>query len=112
MDIAELLMNKSKSYFDSQEDLVGQVPSPMLVDFVIEKWKDKRNYPTSFSEERVFDDMKKHLSTLAMAVLDLYVKTGFEGQVSSSESGISRVFENAYISNSIFVDVLPFVDIL
>lgn len=112
MGIAETLTSKVKTYFDSQSDLAGQTPSPMLVDFVIEKWKDKRNYPMSFSEDRINNDMNNHISTLAMAVLDLHIKAGFEGQTSSSENGISRVFENAYISSSIFVDVLPFVDIL
>ena len=49
---------------------------------------------------------------MAMAVVDIFVKSGAEGQTSHSENGVNRVYENAYISESVFKDVFPYVNIL
>lgn len=46
---------------------------------------------------------------IAMAVVDLKAKEGAEGETSHSENSISRSYENAYVSSSIFNDVLPYV---
>ena len=56
--------------------------------------------------------MRNHLSTMAMAVVDIFMKSGAEGETSHSENGINRAYENAYISNSVFNDVLPYVKVL
>lgn len=107
--LAEELTAKAEQYFNSIPELEGQKPSAMLVDFVIEKFHQHRNYPSSFSEVQVDTDMRKHISTMAMAVVDIYAKSGAEGQTAHSENGVSRTYENAYISSSVFNDVLPFV---
>lgn len=110
--IREDLRIKASEYFDSIPEIAGQYPSPLLIDFVIEKYKQHRNYPSSFTAERIEADMTEHLATMAMAVVDLFMKAGAEGETSHSENGTSRSYENAYISNSVFKDVLPFVNIL
>lgn len=110
--INEELKQKAVSYFDTIPELEGQVPSELLIDFVIEKYKEHRSFPSSFTDEKIENDMKNHLSTMAMAVVDIFVKSGAEGETSHSENGISRVYENAYISESVFKDVFPYVDIL
>lgn len=112
MTIAENLIQKATSYFDEIPELAGKVPPQMLVDFVIEKYAQHRNYPSSFSDEKINDDMSKHVSTMAMAVVDIFMKIGAEGQTSHSENGVSRSYENAYVSLSIFSDVLPFVKVI
>lgn len=106
---AEELMQKAQAYFDSVPDLAGESPSAMLIDFVIEKFKQHRNYPVSFTEDRIASDLRSHISTMAMAVVDLYSKEGAEGETSHNENGINRSYENAYISKSIFNDIVPFV---
>ena len=111
MAITDELVSKATEYL-AESDFGGQVPSVMLVEFVIEKFKQHRNYPESFTENKIEKDMHMYLSTLAMAVVDIMAKVGAEGELSHSENGISRSYENAYISNSIFKDVLPFVKIL
>lgn len=112
MTISEELATKVKNYFDTIPELAGQVPPELLIDFVVEKYKQHRCFPKSFSEEKIERDMRNHLSTMAMAVVDIFVKTGAEGQTSHTENGITRVYENAYISESVFKDVFPYVDIL
>lgn len=110
MGAAEKVKAKATAYFEEQPELVGESPSTLLVDFVIEKYKDLRNYPSSFSNEKIEKDIEKHISTISMAVVDLKMKEGAEGETSHSENSTSRTYENAYISSSIFKDVLPYVD--
>lgn len=110
MGVAEKVKAKATAYFEEQPELAGESPSTLLVDFVIEKYKDLRNYPYSFSDEKIEKDIEKHISTISMAVVDLKMKEGAEGETSHSENSTSRTYENAYISSSIFKDVLPYVD--
>lgn len=111
MEVAEKIKIKVSEYFDDIPELSGQSPSTFLIDFVIEKYKQQRNFPSIFTEERIESDILQHISTIAMAVVDLKMKEGAEGETSHSENYTSRTYENAYISSSIFNDVLPYVDI-
>lgn len=112
MDIREELSSRATEYFNGIEELKGQIPSALLVDFVIEKFKQHRNYPDSFTADKVQADMETHISTMAMAVVDLYMKKGAEGEKQHNENNVNHVYENAYISSSVFSDVLPFVKVL
>lgn len=112
MDIAETIKNISTEYFMDIPELNGKVPSKLLIDFAIEKYKQLRNYPESYSDEQIKKDLEKNKTTIAMAVVDLYIKTGAFGETSHSENSTTRSYENAYISSSIYKDVLPFVNVL
>lgn len=112
MAISEELTQKATEYFNSIPELAGQTPSPLLVDFVIEKYTQRRHYPHTFTEEKISSDMQSHLSTMAMAVVDIFVKSGAEGETSHSENGINRSYENAYISSSVFNDICPYIDFI
>lgn len=112
MAIADALKEKATLYFSQIEELDGAEPSAMLVDFVIEKYKQHRNFPNHYTDSMIELDMTNHMTTLAMAVVDLYMKIGAEGETSHSEKNIDRVYENAYISESLFSDVMPFVRVL
>lgn len=103
------LTDKTKEYFNGIDELVGKTPSPMLIDFVIEKYTQHRNFPSTFDEKKKVKDMEEHLSTMAMAVVDIFMKIGAEGEKIHSENSVSRTYENAYISSSIFKDVIPLV---
>lgn len=112
MDIREELEKRATEYFQSIDELKGQVPSKLLIDFVIEKYRQHRNFPNSFDDKKITADMENHIGTMAMAVVDLYMKSGAEGETSHTENSVSRTYENAYISSSVFNDILPFVKVL
>lgn len=105
------LTNKVTEYMDSIDELKGQIPSVMLIDFVVEKYKQHRNFPYAMTDDVIEQDLYNHMSTIAMAVVDLYSKLGAEGEISHTENGVTRQYENAYVSTSIFNDVLPYVNI-
>ncbi|MDO4802107.1 MAG: hypothetical protein Q4A15_08070 [Prevotellaceae bacterium] len=109
--IADKVMEKALMYMRDIEEIADETPSAMIVDFAIEKYSDLRNFPNYFSEEEIEKDIEKHISTIAMAVVDLFMKIGAEGEKEHKEKNITRVYENAYISGSIFADVIPFVKV-
>lgn len=112
MAFVDDVKDKAQLYLTEVDDMADITPSTMVIDFAIEKFCQKRNYPSNYTEEKILADMKKHLSTIAMAVVDIYMKSGAEGEVMHDENGIRRTYENAYISDSLFADVLPFVKII
>lgn len=63
-----------------------------------------RNYPKSFSDERIIEDMNGYYSQIRSIALYDYNLIGAEGQKSSSENGISRVYVDR---SSLFQGVLP-----
>ena len=107
----EELTNLIEEYLFASSELDSQIPSEMLIDFVIEKFKQRRNYPARFTDEKIEQDLINHKTTIAMAVVDMYSKIGAEGEKSHTENGVTRQYESAYISSSIFIDVLPYVNI-
>lgn len=107
----EDLQAKAEEYINFIPEMLEQEVSPMLVDFVIEKYKQRRNYPNSFSEDMIDSDLYGHISTMAMAIVDMLNKIGAEGETAHTENSVTRQYENAYISSSIFSDVLPYVNI-
>nr|DAM78962.1 MAG TPA: hypothetical protein [Caudoviricetes sp.] len=110
MGVAEKVKAKATAYFGEQPELAGESPSSFLVDFAIEKYKDIMNYPKHFTDAQIEEDIEKHISTIAAAVVDLKMKEGAEGETSHSENSTSRTYENAYISKSIFRGIYPYVD--
>lgn len=98
-----IVASKAKLY-------LGEEPTALAVNFSIEKFSQIRNYPKTYTDEKILEDMTKHISTIAMAVVDLESKVGSEGEISNSDNGISVQFENAFISSSVFASVIPFVD--
>lgn len=112
MSFKEDVKALATEYLNSYDEVEDANPSSMLVDFVIEKYKQHRNFPNTFNDEKIEEDMIVHKSTIAMAIVDIYMKAGAEGEVSHSENGVARTYQNAYLSRDVFGDVLPFVKVL
>lgn len=49
---------------------------------------------------------------LYRCAVDLYNKTGAEGQTAHSENGVSRTYESAWISEQLLNEVVPMVGVL
>lgn len=92
--------------FDSKEDnpLIEQ-----LINQATEDVKAKRNYPDSYTDEMIAEDLKKHQSVIVnLAVYD-HSQAGEEFMASFSENGVSRGWRDR---DKLFVGVFPFVDVL
>lgn len=64
-----------------------------------------RRYPFGYSDATEVP-ARYHLVQIDMAV-ELFNKSGAEGQLSHSENGISRTYQNAYVSNDLLKRIIP-----
>lgn len=92
--------------FDMKEDnpLIEQ-----LINQATEDVKAKRNYPDSYTDEMIAEDLKKHQSVIVnLAVYD-HSQAGEAFMANYNENGISRAWRDR---DSLFVGIFPFVDVL
>ena len=66
--------------------------------------KETRNYPASYSESMIDDDMERYLSTIRKIALYDYNQVGAEGQTSYNADGTSIRYLNR---DKLFYGVLP-----
>lgn len=92
--------------FDSKEDnpIIEQ-----LIKQATEDVKARRNYPDSYTDEMIAEDLKKFESVIVnLAVYD-HSQAGEEFMASFSEGGVSRTWKDR---DSLFVGVFPFAKVL
>lgn len=71
----------------------------------IRSFKNKRNYPSSYTDEKVNKDMEKCYDCIFDLALFFLVKQGAEFQSSHSENSVNRNWESEneiYINHGIF----------
>lgn len=76
----------------------GVEATSLNITLAIEKYRDLRNYPASWTDEKILADMQKNKSKIAMAVVELDSKDGMENQTGHSENGYSRTFKDGIIA--------------
>lgn len=76
----------------------GVEATSLNITLAIEKFRDLRNYPPSWTDEKILADMQKNKSKIAMAVVELDSKDGMENQTGHSENGYSRTFKDGIIA--------------
>ena len=92
--------------FDNKEDnpVIEQ-----LIKQAVEDVKAKRNYPDSYTDEMVTEDLKKFESVIVnLAVYD-HSQAGENYMSALSEGGVSRTWKDR---DKLFVGVFPFVKVL
>lgn len=96
----------SEVVFDDLEDnpLIEQLISQAKADIVA-----KRNYPDSYTDEMIAEDLKKHQNVIVnLAVYD-HSQAGENYMSALSEGGVSRTWKDR---DKLFVGVFPFVKVL
>lgn len=92
--------------FDNKEDdlLIEQ-----LIKQATEDVKARRNYPDSYTDEMITEDLKKFESVIVnLAVYD-HSQAGEAFMASYNENGVNRTWKDR---DSLFVGVFPFVKML
>lgn len=92
--------------FDNKEDdlLIEQ-----LIKQATEDVKARRNYPDSYTEEMITEDLKKFEGVIINLVVYDHSQAGEEFMASFGENGVSRKWKDR---DSLFVGVFPFVKML
>ena len=90
------------------EDDVETARVILSVNRAIRSFKKKRNYPTSYSDEKINSDMEKCYDCIFDLALFFLVKQGAEFQGSHSESSVNRNWTSEteiYVNHGVF----PFI---
>ena len=101
LELTEYVRGKALEYVKETGEEMTEFPLS-IVDFVIEHISQCCHFPSHFVEKNIVSDLSKGKSTLAMACVEVYAKAGAEGQKSHNENGISRTYDSAWISPSIY----------
>lgn len=90
------------------EDDVETARVILSVNRAIRSFKKKRNYPSSFSDEKINSDMENCYDCIFDLALFFLVKQGAEFQGSHSESSVNRSWNSEteiYVNHGVF----PFI---
>lgn len=79
----------------------------LCVSLAIEKFKDLRRYPKSYSDAMVIADLNQNSSKIAMAAIEIDAKVGVENQLQHNDNGTNRTYSNSIMAYS---DVIGFVN--
>lgn len=92
--------------FDNKEDdlLIEQ-----LIKQATEDVKARRNYPDSYTDEMITEDLKKFEGVIVNLVVYDHSQAGEEFMASFGENGVSRTWKDR---DSLFIGVFPFVKML
>ena len=110
-ELTEYVSSKAKLYWEETGDKIEKFPTS-IVDFVIEYVSNGCNFPSHFKESNIVADLERGKNTLAMACVEVYAKAGIEGQKGSTENGISRTYDSAWITFDLLSHFPNYVTIL
>nr|DAJ94501.1 MAG TPA: hypothetical protein [Bacteriophage sp.] len=89
--------------------LADDSETPMMVSLSVKRairsFKNKRNYPSGYTDEKINADMEKCYDCIFDLALYFLVKQGAEFQGSHSENSVNRSWESEteiYISHGVF----------
>lgn len=88
------LLSDLKDYLGNDYDVEQEPAMLFCIKRAIISFKNKRNYPATYSENMVKIDMKKYYSCIFDLVLFWCSKQGVEFQSSHSENGVSRTWNS------------------
>ena len=74
--------------------------SDLCVTLSIETFRDLRNYPKSFTDDKKLSDMRENSSKIAMAAIEIDSKQGAENQTAHSDNGTNRTFSKNIMAYS------------
>lgn len=110
-ELTEYVREKAKDYVIETGEEMENFPLS-IVDFVIEHVSQNCHFPSHFSEKNIVSDLSKGKNSLAMACVEVYARSGAEGQNSHTENGVSRTYDGAWISSKTISAFPNYVSIL
>lgn len=97
---------REKALLYAQENYSLESFPLSIVDFVIEYAINESHFPMDYTEAQVASRLSRCINALAMACIEVYARTGAEGETGHAENSISREYDGAWISSRLH-DVLP-----
>ena len=110
-ELTRYVSDKAKQYVEETGGKLEKFPIS-IVDFVIEYVVNGCHFPKHFTERSIVYDLERGKSSLAMACVDMYAKSGAEGQTSHGENGVSRSYESSWITFDLISHFPNYVGVL
>ena len=104
-ELTNKVQTRALTYLNETDEDVNIFPSS-IVAFVIEYSINESHFPSYFSEERIAEELNRCVNSMAMACVEVYSRSGAEGEKAHSENAISRTYDGSWISTRLH-DVLP-----
>lgn len=110
-ELTNCVSEKAKQYVEETGEKLEKFPMS-IVDFVIEYVTNECHFPKHFKERNIVYDLKRGENSLAMACVDIYAKSGAEGQISHGENGVSRSYQSAWITFDLISHFPNYVNVI
>lgn len=104
-DLTNTVNDRALTYLKETEEDVNSFPSS-IVAFVVEYAINESHFPMDYTDEQIATRLYRCVNALAMACIEVYSRSGAEGEKAHSENAISRTYDGAWISTRLH-DVLP-----
>ena len=104
-ELSEKIYTKALTYLNEIEENPDSFPLS-IVDFVIEYCINESHFPMDYTEDKIATRLDRCVNSMAMACIEVYSRSGAEGEKAHSENAISRTYDGAWISTRLH-DVLP-----
>lgn len=89
----------------------GITASDLSVMLAIETYRDLRNYPKYYTDEKILADMESNKNKIAMAAVEIDAKEGVEGQTSHNDNGTNRGYGTLPLPKA-YATVVPFAKVI
>lgn len=110
-ELTSYVSEKAKLYLEENGEKVEKFPSS-IVDFVIETFATKCNFYNYYTERKIVSILEKKKMAMASACVEVYGKVGGEGELSHSENGTSRAYEETWIPEKLFYGLPNYVNVV
>lgn len=110
-ELTTYVSEKARLYLEETGEVIEKFPAS-IVDFVIEYASGGCHFPAHFRENNMVADLERGKNSLAMACVDIYSKSGAEGQSSHSENGVSRAYDSSWITFDLLSNFPNYVTVL
>lgn len=103
----------SKVYFDQVGEEISEEFIALLLQSLIDEYKLLRNYPVSYTEDQIEDDVERYFdgrkTNIALSVMpQVYGKIGAEGLASLTDAGTTRNWSGVHH----LADVVPICEVI
>lgn len=99
------VQTKALAYITESGETMTSFPTS-IVDFVVEYAINESHFPSDYTDEQIGTRLSSCTNALAMACIEVYSRTGAEGESRHAENSITREYDGAWISKRLH-DVLP-----
>jgi len=112
-ELEQEILELTKTYFEHMDEDISDSFLLALVKSVTDHYKTLRNYPESYTDEMIEQDVARYFSLrksyIAFEIIpELYGRLGGEGLSMLTDAGTTRIWKNSVVLH----DVVPICEVV